>query len=303
METPKISLGSWAFSFGPFESDPWSWDRFVDFSADNGYDGVEINAQAPHPNPDHFDTPAKCRELMTRLADKGLGVSGYAVNGHFPDMAAAAPAIASPDQLVAALRPYLQFCTNAGIGALRMDTASPPDEMGAAEYDKRFANAVRCLRAAAGAAAEHGVTLMWEFEPGFWLNKPSEVVRLHDEVDHAHFKLLFDTSHAYMGAVVASRHTGAAEKLAGGTAEYAAMIRDRMGHLHVIDSDGELHDDDTSTHIAFGEGYVDFPGTLEALKPRLADMQWWCVDFCFNPAGPEAASAAVPYLHKLAGSL
>ena len=53
METPKISLGSWAFSFGPFESDPWSWDRFVDFSADNGYDGVEINAQAPHPNPDH----------------------------------------------------------------------------------------------------------------------------------------------------------------------------------------------------------------------------------------------------------
>ena len=94
MTTPKISLGSWAFSFGPFESAPWSWDRFVDFTADNGYDGVEINAQAPHPNPDHYDTPAKCRELMTRLADKGLGVSGYAVNGHFPDLAAAPPATA-----------------------------------------------------------------------------------------------------------------------------------------------------------------------------------------------------------------
>ena len=145
--------------------------------------------------------------------------------------------------------------------------------------------------------------MMWEFEPGFWLNKPSEVVRLHDAVNHAHFKLLFDTSHAYMGAVAASRHTGAPEKLAGGTAEYAALIRDRMGHLHVIDSDGELHDDDTSTHIAFGEGYVDFPATLEALKPRLADMSWWCVDFCFNPAGPAAARAAVPYLNNLAGSL
>ena len=303
MKTAKISLGSWAFSFGPFESDPWSWDRFVDFTADNGYDGVEINAQAPHPHPDQYDTPAKCRELMTRLADKGLGVSGYAVNGHFPDLAAAPPATASPGQFVDALRPYLQVCTNAGIGALRMDTASPPDELDSSEYDKRFANAVQCLRAAAAAAAGHGVTLMWEFEPGFWLNKPSEVVRLHDEVDHAHFKLLFDTSHAYMGAVMASRHTGTAERLAGGTAAYAAMIRDRMGHLHVIDSDGELHDDDTSTHIAFGEGFVDFPATLEALKPRLADMQWWCVDFCFNPEGPQAAKAAVPFLHKLAGSL
>ena len=143
MTTPKISLGSWAFSFGPFESDPWSWDRFVDFTADNGYDGVEINAQAPHPNPDHYDTPAKCRELMTRLADKGLGVSGYAVNGHFPDLAAAPPATAGPTQVVDALRPYLQFCTNAGIGALRMDTASPPGRTGF----RRVRQAVRQRRA------------------------------------------------------------------------------------------------------------------------------------------------------------
>lgn len=303
MKTPKISLGSWAFSFGPFEADPWSWNRFVDFTAESGYDGVEINAQPPHPHPDQYDTRAKCQELMTRLADKGLGVSGYAVNGGFHELQATPPATANPRQFVDVLRPYLQFCTHAGIGALRMDTASPPVELDPATYERRFTNAVQCLRAAAAAAADHGVTLMWEFEPGFWLNKPSEVVRLHDEVDHAHFKLLFDTSHAYMGAVVGARHTGTQEKLAGGTAEYATMIRDRMGHLHLIDSDGELHDDDTSTHIAFGEGLVDFPATLAALGPRLADIHWWCVDFCFNPAGPEGARIAVPFLHKLAGSL
>ena len=29
MRVPKFSLGSWAFSFGPFEKDPWSFERFV----------------------------------------------------------------------------------------------------------------------------------------------------------------------------------------------------------------------------------------------------------------------------------
>ena len=53
--------------------------------------------------------------------------------------------------------------------------------------------------------------LVWEFEPGFWLNKPSEVKNLVEAVDHAHFKLLFDTSHAYMGAVVGARQTGEKE--------------------------------------------------------------------------------------------
>ena len=80
MTTPQVSLGSWAFSFGPFESDPWSWERFVDYAAEVGYDGVEINAIPPHPHPDTYDTAAKCTQLMQQLADKGLGVSGYAVN-------------------------------------------------------------------------------------------------------------------------------------------------------------------------------------------------------------------------------
>ena len=301
--SPKISLGSWAFSFGPFEADPWSWERFVDYTVEHGYDGVEINAVPPHPHPDRYPTAAARRDLITRLRDRGLGVSGYAVNGHLPDLKAAPPALASPQQFVSAVRPYLRFCSDAGIGALRMDTASPPEELDAAAYEARFANAVSCLQALAAAASDHGVTLMWEFEPGFWLNKPSEVVRLHDEVGHPRFKLLFDTSHAYMGAVVGSRHAGAAEILPGGTAEYAALVRERMGHLHLIDSDGELHDDDTSTHIEFGKGYVDFPATLHALGPQLEEMHWWCVDFCFNPAGPEGGKVAVPFLRDLARSL
>ena len=37
MQTPKFSLGSWAFSFGPFQSDPWSFERFLGYAAGAGY--------------------------------------------------------------------------------------------------------------------------------------------------------------------------------------------------------------------------------------------------------------------------
>ena len=303
MNTPKISLGSWAFSFGPFESDPWSWDRFLDFTVKSGYDGVEINAVPPHPHPSEFNSVGKCKELILKLTDMGLGISGYAVNGALPDMAAAPPSTASPNQITNAFRPYLEFCSRVGIKSLRFDTASPPIEMDKDSYESHFENAVKAIKALAKSSSDNGITLMWEFEPGFWLNKPSEVIRLHEEVDHNHFKLLFDTSHAYMGAVVGSRHTDGKEILPGGTAEYAEKIKSRMGHLHLIDSDGLLHDDDTSTHIEFGKGLVDFPATLNALKPELNRLEWWCVDFCFNPKGPVGAKDAVPFLHNLCNSI
>ena len=88
--------------------------------------------------------------------------------------------------------------------------------------------------------------LVWEFEPGFWLNKPSEVKSVVEAVDYPGFKLLFDTSHAYMGAVVGARQTGQVETLNGGVAEYARMLARNIGHFHLIDSDGSLHNDETT---------------------------------------------------------
>ena len=43
MRRPKFSIGSWAFSFGPFESNPWSFQKFMEYAAEAGYDGIEIN--------------------------------------------------------------------------------------------------------------------------------------------------------------------------------------------------------------------------------------------------------------------
>ena len=116
--------------------------------------------------------------------------------------------------------------------------------------------------------------LVWEFEPGFWLNKPSEVNRVVDAVDHPHFKLLFDTSHAYMGAVVGARQTGEKETLAGGVVDYARLLAPHIGHFHVIDSNGSLHHGETSTHTPFGAGAYRFQrrADRDETDPRAAGL-------------------------------
>ena len=294
MNKPKISLGSWAFAFGPFESDPWSFPRVLEFLAEAGYDGVEINGFPPHPHPDEYDTPAKCQALVNEIAGYGLGISGYA-----PSFGDLSPAVVEPDAYLDLFRTYLRFCERCEISTLRVDTVSPPVPLAPGAYEAQLARLAGTWHAAAEEAARSGILMVWEFEPGFWLNKPSEVVRLVEAVGHANFKLLFDTSHAYMGAVVGARQTGEKETLPGGVAEYGRLVSHMIGHLHLIDSDGSLHGEETSTHTAFGEGKIDFGAALAAIRPVIADLPWWCVDFCFNPQTPTAGAEAVPFVRAL----
>lgn len=294
MNIPRFSLGSWAFSFGPFESAPWGFDRFLDYAADAGYDGVEINGFQPHPHPDDYATPEACRELKARMDGLGLGISGYA-----PDFRSVPPAEVGPSAYNAELKKVLDFCERLSITTLRVDSVSPPVEFLPDEYSRRFDQIVKTWTAAAASAAGRGVTIVWEFEPGFWLNKPSEVIALVEAIDHPGFKLLYDTSHAHMGAVVGARQTGAPERLPGGEAEYARQLLQHIGHVHLIDSDGTLHDNETSTHSPFGTGNVDFPAVLTALAPIWDDLEWCCFDFCFCPTTEVDAAKAIPFVRQL----
>jgi len=291
---PRIALGSWAFAFGPFAASPWSFDRLCRYAAANGYDGVEINGYRPHPHDADFDSDARCAELSARIGAFGLGISAYA-----PDFSAVPPGEVPIEVYLARLDSVLRFCRRMGISMLRVDTVSPPVALSAAEWDARFGQLVRTWRAAASRCAEVGVTLVWEFEPGFWLNRPSEVVRLLAEVAHPSFRVLFDTSHAYTGAVAGARQGDEPELLLGGAVDYAHKLRPWLGHLHLIDSDGSLHDNETSAHLPFGAGRVDFEAVLAALKPGADGLPWWTVDFCFWPGTERDAATAVPVVRSL----
>ena len=293
MKMPKISLGSWAFSFGPFESNPWTFSQVSEYASEAGYDGIEINGFRPHPHPDDYDSESKCQELKKFLTDLNLGISAYA-----PDFRDVPPAEVSKDAYLGELSKMLRFCNRMDIDLLRVDSVSPPDEHQAADFDQRFSTLVANWHAAAEECKKAGIILVWEFEPGFWLNKPSEVKRLVESVNHSNFKLLYDTSHAYMGAVVGARQTGEKETLSGGVSEYAQFLKDHIGHFHLIDSDGSLHDDETSTHSPFGEGNIDFEDVLKVMQPTLEGLDWWCVDFCFCPTTEKDAKLAIPFIKK-----
>ncbi len=294
MKRPKFSLGSWAFSFGPFESNPWSFDQFMKYCAEVGYDGIEINGFHPHPHPDVYDTPEKCAELKKQINDLGLGISGYA-----PDFRHVPAAEVPMSDHIKAIDKALAFCNNMGIDTLRVDTISPPDELDDQEYQKRFKQLATTWREAAKVCQSVGVKLVWEFEPGFWLNKPSEVISIVEATDHENFKVLFDTSHAYMCAVVGARQTGEKETLAGGVVEFAKKLKGHIGHFHLIDSDGTLHDDETSTHAPFGTGNIDFVAVIEAIREEVEPLEWWCFDFCFCPTTEVDGKKAIPFVENV----
>lgn len=81
--------------------------------------------------------------------------------------------------------------------------------------------------------------------------------------------------------------------------EYGRLLGPMIGHLHLTDSDGSLHNNETSTHVAFGEGKIDFINVLMAIKTVVSNVPWWCVDFCFNPQTPTAGKEAVPFVRRL----
>src|SRR3981081_2761960 len=84
----KISLGSWAFAFGPYSDNPVPFDKTARHLADAGYDGIEVCGFPPHITLDGHPTKESRRAVKQFLDGLGLGVSGYAA-----DLTAAPPLV------------------------------------------------------------------------------------------------------------------------------------------------------------------------------------------------------------------
>jgi len=82
--------------------------------------------------------------------------------------------------------------------------------------------------------------------------------------------------------------------------EEYSKLQGRIGAIHLIDSDGTLHGDETSTHRPFGEGFIDF----KALAPRLLavpNIDWWCIDMCFWAGSWEMVAPSRAFVADLLG--
>ena len=290
----KVSLGSWAFASGPYAEQPIPFDRSARRIAEAGYDAIEIGSFA-HVTLERYPTSESRVEVKRLLDDLGLERAGYGA-----DQRAIDPTVAgNKEKYLERFARNLEICNDLDIRHVRVDTGAPPNQYRDDEkHESAKGPLTDTFNAAAQKAQDAGVALTWEFEPGFIYNKPSEILEIHERVAHPNFSVMYDTSHAYMCAVVGSRQHGKKETLPGGAEELLDKLEGKIGALHLIDSDGSLHNDDTSTHNPFGTGFIDF----KALAPKLLkipNLDYWTIDMCFWPGAWELADAQLAYVRKL----
>jgi sugar phosphate isomerase/epimerase len=298
----KISIGTWAYTIGPYQDKPISWEQVTANLKELDFDGVELGGFPPHPNPDDMPNKSERDACREELANKGLGFSGLAANlwgEHLIDTE-------DNTAYLECFRRNLQFCVDLGIPAIRVDTVEPPTIFEKVDADTARQRVVETWKICAVESADKGVRLSWEFEPGFAFNKPTDIIRIVDEVNNDNFGIMFDTCHGYMVAVEGARQPGQKETLSGGVLELAQKLRGKINHLHLIDSDGTLHDNETSTHAPFGEGKIDFDSLLPELAKNDMGHDWWTIDLCFWPDAwviTEKCKNAVDVLNEKYGNI
>lgn len=255
-----------------------------------GFDGIEMAAFPPHLEP---NTKERRKEIKKMLVGYGLEVSGVAAP--FPS-----PATTKHNNYLDVVKRNLEICDDLRIPKLRVDTVDAPTTIpGGMNYETCFAKVAEVWNRAADICTKSGVKLIWEFEPGFLFNKPSQVVHMVYKVDHPNFSILFDSCHAHMCSVIGSRQLGQKETLDGGVVQFAHMLTGKIGHIHLIDSDETLHDDETSTHAPLGTGVLDFDKIIPAILEAGYDDEWWTIDLCFWPKAVQATEHNKRYLDSL----
>jgi sugar phosphate isomerase/epimerase len=296
----KISIGSWAYTIGPYAKNPIAWDEVIKKVKGLGFDGVELGGFPPHPNPDNMPLKKQRNTCRKQLKDIGLKWSGLAADLWSQHL------IDSDDNsaYLACFRKNLQFCVDLGIPAIRVDAVQPPTIFDKVDRDTARQRVVKTWKLCAAEAADKGVRMAWEFEPGFAFNKPSDIVRIVEEVGHDNFGVMFDTCHGYMVSTSGARQPGQKEILPGGVVELAKKLRGKIKHIHLIDSDGTLHGNETSTHTPFGQGKINFDELLPELAKNDMGHDWWTIDLCFWPdawAVTEQCKKAVDELNRKYG--
>lgn len=277
----RISIGSWNFNIGPYAEHPVPFDDVLQQLQQLGFDGIELGGFNSYPNPDNTPTKEDRAALVEKLSGYGLTFSGLAADLWSQKL------INTDDQsaYINEFTKNADFARDLGIGGVRVDTVQPPTIFDEVDYDTAFNRVVNTWKTCADIAADRGLYMTWEFEPGFAFNKPSEILRIHEAINKPNFGILYDTCHGQMVGVIGARQPGEKETF-DNQIEFIQMLSGRINHIHLIDSDNTCHkdangNDETSAHPPFGAGILNFDEILPVLTKENVGHDWWTIDLCF----------------------
>lgn len=273
----RIGIANWSYTSD--EAPPF--EVVLDRLSQHGYAGIELLGAPGRHHPDEIAPGIPRTALRRELESRGLGVPMYCPRlGQYPP---ATPGDEHRRGYVGLFEKNVAFCRDLGIPMIRVDTCIEPQGLQPAAEAEAIRTLAATWRACAEVAQAAGVSMAWEFEPGFQFNKPSQIVQILEMVDHPRFTILFDTCHAQMSAVVGARQPGQRETFPGGLPAFVQRLGERIGYVHLSDSDNTLHHNKTSTHAPLGKGVIDFDPVVAALLEVGYRGPWWTVDPCFWP--------------------
>ena len=301
----RTSIGTWAYNVGPYGENPIPFDEVLATLAELKFDGLELGGFNGYPNPQNHPTKDDRDALVAKVKRHGLAFSGFAQDLWSQRLLNTRDT--TPYRQ--AFEENVRFAQDLGIKGVRVDTVQPPTIHREVDYADLMKRLVETWDHCIKYAADHGLYVTWEFEPGFAFNKPSDVQRVLDKLQLDNFGVLYDTCHGQMVAVNGARQEGKPETLKGGQLEFIDRLSGRINHIHLIDSDNTCHKapdgtDETSAHPPFGEGVLDFDELVPRLAAENVGHDWWTVDLCFWPqawAATEKCKAALDELNKKYG--
>ena len=281
-----IRVGNAPVSWGVYEADrpnpPFA--RVLDDIAAAGYEGTELGPYGYLPT-----TPD---ELAAELRKRGLGLGSSFVPLPLEDAGRRAQSVESALAVA-------RLLASQGVGELIVaDDEDPrrtriagriPNDGSAGWTDAQWREVVTTLNTVAGALRDAlGMRVVVHHHAGTFVETPDEIDRLLAETDPDLVGLLLDTGHATYGGAdaveIATRHAG------------------RIHYVHLKDvARAELEHVRCSTipmeeswkrgvFCALGEGVVDFPGVVDALRGK-GYAGWMIVE---QDVVPDAQGRLVP---------
>ena len=253
-----------------------SFDEAAERIAGIGYDGLELMADVPHAWPAGL-LPRSKKAILDSIANRGLSFSN--VNAFMMNAVADSrqpywyPSFIDPDPHYRQIRidhtrRALKLCAELAAPHITTEPGGPIEGRTRQEAIDLF---VEVLKPLAEHAANLGVLLLIEPEPGLLLETTDEYLEVAEMVDSPAIGLNFDIGHAYCMS----------EDLPAQIAKMASHTR----HYHVEDISAER----VHHHLVPGKGAIDFNEVFQAI--HLTKYQGWVtVELYPNVDDPDAAA-------------
>jgi sugar phosphate isomerase/epimerase len=277
--TVRASQGTWCTAFGAGPTA--GLDQALAVISAFGYDGVELAGFAGHATIERLPDAARRRDLVARLDALGLEPLALAPAPDGGDALGEPWSLTDDARTRAAHRDWWSRCLDLaaelGVRAVRIDPGTAGPLPYGTDYARVWARVVEMFRWLADEGARIGCTMLWEMESSQPFNKPSEIVGLLEDVDHANCRLLYDTGHFHAAVVVGHNQVRPLELQEGGQVAMVRRLAGRIGHVHLCDTDGDIARNVFGRKLGIGKGVMDF-GELLPVLAECYDGDWWGMD-------------------------